>query len=1088
MPFLGLIMGAVIGGAASGFSGGFLGALLGLFIGWMIGQNRRSTRESRVERLESELNALRERVARLEQGAQSAAPPQSQPAASITEADTQPSPQLAPPPAAEPVAPPAPAAARAEIEPVPAAEPVTASAFDPPEPKVPAPEGSELAWLRRLVSGNIVAKVGVLILFFGVGFLLKYAYDNALLPVPLRLAGVAAVAFGMCFAGWRLLATRRLYGLILQGGGIGLLYLDVFFALKIYGLVGATTGFVAFMALGVAATLLAVRQDARVLAVLGLTGAFLAPILASTGRGDHVLLFSYYTLLNAFILAISWFKAWRDLNLVGFIFTFAVGWLWGANNYRPELFATVEPFVLVFFAMYLVIPILFAQRQPPELRGLVDGTLVFGTPLCVAFMQSALVKDLPYGLAWSAAVAAVIYAVLAFTTIRREGMKLLGETYVALAVVLLTLAIFFAFDAYPTFALWTLEGAAIVWVGLRQGRAPGRWFGYALQLAGTVYFALRYRSYDLSSPVWNEFVIGCGFIAAAGFVIAWLLQRYDDRRGEVEPSSSLFALWAAAWWAIGGTHAIYDGVAWNAVVASLLCFVGASVAVFELAGSRLQWNALRELARLHLPALAAVALVSLTTALGDHGGFELHRPLANGGYWAWPLNVLLLFWMHARHVRDGLAEADSVVPVLTWALVALLATWDAGWLLAHGEYGQTLVWGLAAIVAGCVRFRLRERDAPAVAPVAVPALVWGVVFWFAAGAGWIDRDVEATARAVAALALVAATCFGFELLGAFAQWPALRRCAALLPAGVVVALLAQYGSSVHPFAHYGWFVWPIALALHYLVLRRQEKDQLALLVPVHHVAGLWAALGVVVHEGTWQLERLELGWPWLAAVAALPPAAAMAWITRHRHATSWPFGAHYVPTYREWGLGGVAAWLVLWMLYANVSEPGSMRPLVYMPLLNPLDVASACALAALWFWSRSFDEEHDLNRKGVQILAAFAFVCVNCVLLRTIHYWADVPYEWPALSRSVLVQSGFSLLWTASAFVLMLYATRNARRKLWMVGAALLAVVVLKLFLNDLASTGTIARIVSFLGVGAGLLAIGYVAPVPPGDRELSGK
>ena len=82
------------------------------------------------------------------------------------------------------------------------------------------------------------------------------------------------------------------------------------------------------------------------------------------------------------------------------------------------------------------------------------------------------------------------------------------------------------------------------------------------------------------------------------------------------------------------------------------------------------------------------------------------------------------------------------------------------------------------------------------------------------------------------------------------------------------------------------------------------------------------------------------------------------------------------------------------------------------------------------------------------------------------------------------MQSGFSLLWTASAFVLMMYATREKRRHLWIVGAVLLGIVVLKLFLNDLSNTGTIARIVSFIGVGAGLLVIGYVAPVPPGDVE----
>jgi uncharacterized membrane protein len=50
----------------------------------------------------------------------------------------------------------------------------------------------------------------------------------------------------------------------------------------------------------------------------------------------------------------------------------------------------------------------------------------------------------------------------------------------------------------------------------------------------------------------------------------------------------------------------------------------------------------------------------------------------------------------------------------------------------------------------------------------------------------------------------------------------------------------------------------------------------------------------------------------------------------------------------------------------------------------------------------------------------------------------------------------------------------------WIVGAALMAVVVVKLFLVDLSNVGTIARIMSFLTVGALLLVTGYLAPLPP--------
>ena len=48
------------------------------------------------------------------------------------------------------------------------------------------------------------------------------------------------------------------------------------------------------------------------------------------------------------------------------------------------------------------------------------------------------------------------------------------------------------------------------------------------------------------------------------------------------------------------------------------------------------------------------------------------------------------------------------------------------------------------------------------------------------------------------------------------------------------------------------------------------------------------------------------------------------------------------------------------------------------------------------------------------------------------------------------------------------------------VGASLMVVVIAKLFLVDLSSVGTLARIASFLTVGALLLITGYLAPLPP--------
>jgi uncharacterized membrane protein len=81
---------------------------------------------------------------------------------------------------------------------------------------------------------------------------------------------------------------------------------------------------------------------------------------------------------------------------------------------------------------------------------------------------------------------------------------------------------------------------------------------------------------------------------------------------------------------------------------------------------------------------------------------------------------------------------------------------------------------------------------------------------------------------------------------------------------------------------------------------------------------------------------------------------------------------------------------------------------------------------------------------------------------------------------STLVQTCLSIFWALIALTAMLIATRSARRWLWLAGGALLAVVVVKLFLIDLSRIGSVERIVSFLGVGLLMLVLGYFSPLPP--------
>ena len=249
---------------------------------------------------------------------------------------------------------------------------------------------------KWLSGGNALVRVGVVVLFFGVAFLLKYAYEHTHIPIELRLTAVAIGAIVMLVIGWRLRTRNPVYALAVQGGGTGVLYLVIFGAFRLFKLLPGEAAFILLIAIAALSAILAIVQNAQSLAVLAVSGGFLAPILASTGSGSHVMLFSYYAVLNLGILAVALYKAWRPLNVLGFVFTFSIGSMWGARFYRDDLFSSTEPFLVFFTLLYIVIAVIFAFRQAPRLKHYVDSTLILPPKSLIRLQQMDNPRPVPF--------------------------------------------------------------------------------------------------------------------------------------------------------------------------------------------------------------------------------------------------------------------------------------------------------------------------------------------------------------------------------------------------------------------------------------------------------------------------------------------------------------------------------------------------------------------------------------------------------------------------------------------------------------------------------------------------------------------
>ena len=467
------------------------------------------------------------------------------------------------------------------------------------------------AWLisakEWLFGGNLVAKAGLLILFIGVSFLLKYAAARVTVPIELRLSGIVLADIGLLLWGWRIRESRPSISLPVQGAALGIMMLVTFGAFRIYDLIPGSLAFGLLFFLTAFTCLLAVLQDAIWLAIFGIVGGFAAPILTSTGQGSHIGLFSYYALLNAGILAIALKRSWRLLNLLGFAFTFVIATTWGVLRYRPEDYASVQGFLILFLLFYVAISILYANRQAPRLKHYVDGTLVFGTPLVAFGLQYGIVRDKPFGLAFSALALGLFYITLTLALWKRRGdsLKLLVESFLALGIVFGTLAIPFALDGRWTSAAWALEGAGIVWVGLRQKQTLAWVFGVLVQVGAWISFIGSMAGIDRTLAAESNLWLGFLLLAGTGFIMAMNFRKeIDTRSDEEDEESPSLATNILAWLATGflGFAALWlMAGAWTEIFLrggahthTLLVISAMAVAgILGLIAMRLDWGASR---------------------------------------------------------------------------------------------------------------------------------------------------------------------------------------------------------------------------------------------------------------------------------------------------------------------------------------------------------------------------------------------------------------------------------------------------------------------------------------------------------------
>ncbi|HBO38145.1 MAG TPA: hypothetical protein DD638_05735, partial [Pasteurellaceae bacterium] len=779
-----------------------------------------------------------------------------------------------------------------------------------------------------LVTGNLMLKVGIVVLFLGLAFLLRFASEHVYVPVEGRYLGVAVVGVICGIIGWRLRHRYREYGLSLQGASIAILYLTALATLKLHSLLPPLLVFAIQVSLVALMIFLAVLQDARILAQIALLGGLASPILISDGSGNYIGLFTYLTLLNTGVAGVAWFKSWRSLNIIGATGTFIIASAWGAKHYHTDYFAACQGFLIFHVVLYTLIVWRFALHRAAEIQsqtvnidnnaeldtvlaqwwrslrhiGILDGGLLFGVAFTSFLLQSEIANFWARGVMWSAFGFAAFYCVFGYWILRcYAALRIVAEAMLFLALVFITLAIGNGFEGWYKTTLWAIEAGLIYWFGIRQASPISRFFALNLFIgAWLLYF------FYLSQPSVHYSLTNSVFLIAVGLI--------------------LYVLWC---YRRSAESAIWEKL-WISTILALTVCLALMIPFYE-----------HQLGRLtNEQTILLTASIILTCAVAQ---------------W-WRRNIILAVFSVIGLATTLQYHFISSQLLMYLSLTAGITAWclhKPRWLDKNLPLEQQIL-GFIGLIFSTIAFlgMLLESELlnNSLADAAYLIITFTVVAALALLLNWRQA--------------------GIITLGFLPLWG----CRSFVE-------MAFSSFRLELFLMLGLF--GLAAILHGLIMAIQHRHLNATIRTFWHALGL----NVFIFGFTWLVvfwaneHQLVSGWM-MTAYAVVPLIAFQ--IIRSGRAIIHRYELNNA--YCEWGSFPIWLYLIFWAIGGNISSSALSSPLPYIPIFNPLELATAAFIYLWWNWSKSKLLQINKNYP-IAILGAFILFMLSIITMRMWHHY-----------------------------------------------------------------------------------------------------
>ena len=433
------------------------------------------------------------------------------------------------------------------------AEPITTpQAAQPIQPPLHIPEKAPSRTreeFEAFIGGKLLNRIGALALIIGVGFFLKYAFDNNWITETMRVIIGFAVGTGILFGGMH--THKKGFEIFAQGlfgAGISILYLSIYASFNFYHLVSQVVAFGLMTMVTIAAFVLAFKYDSLAISILAWAGGFLTPFLLSTGQANEVGLFTYIAFLEAGLLAIVMKKSsWLVLEPLTLVGTYLVFLSWHHQYYVDNDLGITVFFLSVFWGLFFLLDLYrtlsAASTQIPirQIMNLFNG----------GFYYISLYHLInPSHHQWMGATTLIICLVYLLHVIviwKREGDSKMLAQNIFITTMLLILATAIQYSGFTTVMFWSIEACVLVWCASRWNLRNVAFFAVGLLVIAVIKLvftsgAFSYTPLENFTLLLNYRALAYAVLAASFFTSAILLQQLTQRETSIIVSI-LHPLW-----------------------------------------------------------------------------------------------------------------------------------------------------------------------------------------------------------------------------------------------------------------------------------------------------------------------------------------------------------------------------------------------------------------------------------------------------------------------------------------------------------------------------------------------------------------